>query len=254
MVCTGRILIADDEPVFLGTTSDLLKLRGYQCDCVGDAAQAAQRLRQQRYDLLISDIKMPGNCELELIKQIRELAGGTPVILVTAHPSVATAVESHKLPVADYLLKPVDFDELFSSVQECVKRSQVLRNVETAKKQLINWCQTMQRLDPLLEQPADNDYLETVSGFVATNLKSVAGTLEIFGRLAEDLTREHSEHDKWELIASLQLDMAYNAIVETIRALKQTKQQFKSKRIAQLRRKLQVLVDEWPKRPGERAA
>ena len=60
MTTNNSILIADDEQVFLDTTAELLGFRGYQCDCAKDAAEAIAFLQKKRYDLLISDIKMPG--------------------------------------------------------------------------------------------------------------------------------------------------------------------------------------------------
>ncbi len=249
MVSLARILIADDEPVFLGTTADLLKLKGYECDCVSDAAEATAMLRKHRYDLLISDIKMPGNCQLELVAQIRELAEHTPVILVTGFPSIDTAVTAVKLPVADYLIKPVDFDELLARVRECVTRSQVLRSTSEARKHLADWSQSLQDMGVLFEGSADKQSWEAVNAFVTMNLNRVAEILVSFSRLTEDLARNRPEHERWQIVASAQLDTAYNALSETVRALRETKQLVKSKPLARMRHKLQVLLDDWPSRP-----
>ena len=245
----GRILIADDEPVFLGTTAELLELRGYECDCVGEAAEATEKLRRHRFDLLISDIRMPGNLELEFINGVDQLAPGLPVILVTAHPSVQTAVDSLRLPVVDYLLKPIDFDELMEKVDKSVADSQVRRRANDAKRHLDGWCQDLTRFRSLLDEPEECTP-ESVNAFVNLNLKNVADTLVKFGTLVDDMMKGPGEPDAWQLIASAQLDIAFNAMNETIRALKETKHLVKSKRLAKLRHKLQVLVDEWPRRPS----
>ena len=94
----GRILVADDDETFLYSTADLLRREGYQCDCALDGATAAEILRSHTHDLFIADVKMPGNSDLELVKEARDVAKGIPVILVTGHPSLDTAVEAIELP------------------------------------------------------------------------------------------------------------------------------------------------------------
>jgi CheY-like chemotaxis protein len=106
-------LIADDEETFLLSTADLLRREGYHCDCAPDGKRAAEMLGKGEYDLLIADIKMPGNGNLELVREMPRLAEGLPVILVTGYPSLKTAMESFQLPVAAYLPKPVELPRPF---------------------------------------------------------------------------------------------------------------------------------------------
>lgn len=77
------ILLADDEPSFREATADLLRREGYACDeaASADAVQAA--LQQECYDLLIADIRMPGNPNLRIVRDAQNLVPGLPVILVT---------------------------------------------------------------------------------------------------------------------------------------------------------------------------
>ena len=117
----GRILIADDEETFLHSTADLLRREGYECDCATDAATAADKLKQTKYDLFIADIKMPGNWELELIREIRSITKDMPVILVTGSPSLDTTKQAVQLRVVAYLVKPVDFDQLLALVKTSIK-------------------------------------------------------------------------------------------------------------------------------------
>jgi len=91
----------------LESTTDLLHREGYACDCVGDITGAARLLGENRYDLLIAEIKMPGDSELGLIRNMPDLAEGMPVILVTSHPWLGSAIESVRLGVKAYLVKPL---------------------------------------------------------------------------------------------------------------------------------------------------
>lgn len=113
----GRILIADDEDVFLESTADLLRREGYECDCVIDATAVVEKMKSSRYDLLIADINMPGNKELELIKELSVIEGRLPVILATGNPAFHSEFQSIEHPVIAYMYKPLEFDKLLAQVR-----------------------------------------------------------------------------------------------------------------------------------------
>tara|TARA_R110002049_G_scaffold72490_7_gene187536 strand:+ start:109128 stop:110528 length:1401 start_codon:yes stop_codon:yes gene_type:complete len=115
-----RILIADDEPLFRNTTAELLRDEGYECVCVEDANDAFAVLQEHSFDLILSDLNMPGNLKLELLKEGRSKYSHIPLIVVTGVPSIPSAIESVRLGIADYLLKPVKFEELLSAVQRAL--------------------------------------------------------------------------------------------------------------------------------------
>lgn len=119
---TQRILIADDEPLFLRTTGDLLRRSGYDCVCVSDAHAAIEALNQEPFDLVLSDLNMPGNLRLELLQKGREQWPHVPLIVVTGVPSLPSAIESIRLGIADYLLKPVKFEDLLATVERAIRR------------------------------------------------------------------------------------------------------------------------------------
>jgi DNA-binding NtrC family response regulator len=112
-----KILIVDDEPLFLKTTGELLRKDGYECVCVADARAALDALGQYRFDLVLSDLNMPGNLRLEFLRDQRASWPDVPLIVITGVPSLPTAVESLRLGIADYLLKPVSYRDLLSSIR-----------------------------------------------------------------------------------------------------------------------------------------
>ncbi|QDT11119.1 sigma-54-dependent transcriptional regulator [Planctomycetes bacterium K23_9] len=117
---TQRILIADDEPLFRDTTAELLRDEGYECVCVEDASDAINVLNEQSFDLILSDLNMPGNLQLELLQEGRTKFAHVPMIVVTGVPSIPSAIQSVRLGIADYLSKPVKFEELLASVQKAL--------------------------------------------------------------------------------------------------------------------------------------
>jgi len=112
----GRILIADDEATFRSSTAELLQREGYVVDTADNAVDALSAVTAQSYDLLITDLEIPGNTDLDLIQQVTHVGGGLPIIIVTGYPSVRSSVACIELPVAAYLVKPVDFPGLLKRV------------------------------------------------------------------------------------------------------------------------------------------
>jgi len=112
-----RILIADDEPLYLKTTGQLLRKAGYDCVCVADANAAIEKLKAEPFDLILSDLNMPGNLKLELLHEGRGQWPHIPLIVITGVPSMPSAIESIRLGISDYLLKPVKYEVLLGSVQ-----------------------------------------------------------------------------------------------------------------------------------------
>ncbi len=119
----SKILIADDDETFLLATTDLLRREGYECYYAPDAMTVIETLKSVKFDLLISDINMPGNNELELIKKLPEIAEGLPVMLITGGLFSDTQIQSLKPPVTACLSKPFDFEKLLRHVRSSLKDS-----------------------------------------------------------------------------------------------------------------------------------
>jgi two-component system response regulator HydG len=125
---SAKILVADDEPLFLRTTVDLLRKAGYACTSAADGATALEALGREPYDLLLSDLSMPGNLKLELLREGRTKWPEMPVIVITGAPSLPSAIESVRLGITDYLLKPVKYEELLSAVRRALAQRARRRN------------------------------------------------------------------------------------------------------------------------------
>ena len=127
MTVPARLLLADDEETFRNSVAVLLRREGYVCDVASNVDEAIERLNANPYDLLITDLRMPGNMDLELLKAASAGNGSLPVIVVTAFPSVPTAIEAVRCAVVDYLVKPFDFGELLARLRVLIGRGPVVR-------------------------------------------------------------------------------------------------------------------------------
>ncbi len=116
----STILIADDEGNLRKVLCTLLERDGHQTKAVPDGAKALDVVRTGGIDLLITDMKMPGMSGLELLREVKRLDSGLPVIVITAHGTVDTAVAALKCGAFDYISKPFDKDELKLAVRKAV--------------------------------------------------------------------------------------------------------------------------------------
>lgn len=178
----ARILIADDEPLFLRTTGQLLREAGYECVCVGDAHGALHALRSEKFDLVLSDLSMPGNLQLELLHEQRQGWPEIPLIVITGMPSLPSAIESLRLGIADYLLKPVRFEDLLASVRRALEHRRILAepteiDIPSDSPRLLGTSQKMQELRDLCQRIARSDVNVLITGESGTGKEVVARSL-----------------------------------------------------------------------------
>jgi DNA-binding NarL/FixJ family response regulator len=116
-----RILLADDQPVYLAEMAVLLRVAGYDCQCLSDPRQIEHELASGTVDVLVADIRMPGNFNLELAQRVRGGQNPPAVILMTGFPTLETAISSIKLKISAYLVKPFGYEELLTEVQAALR-------------------------------------------------------------------------------------------------------------------------------------
>ncbi|MBC7894706.1 MAG: sigma-54-dependent Fis family transcriptional regulator [Cytophagaceae bacterium] len=118
----ARILVVDDDRTFRRSTCALLRSDGYAADDVEDGQAALEALREQRYDLMLLDLRMPGIDGLQLIEALRIRGHGIPVLMISGFGTVDLAVRSLHLGADDFLTKPVEPDVLSNRVAELLER------------------------------------------------------------------------------------------------------------------------------------
>lgn len=240
----GRILIADDEETFRNSTADLLRRDGYECDCVADAGEAVERLKEESYDLLIADIHMPGNPELELVREIPEIAEGMPILLVTGYPSVNTAIDSIKLTVSAYLVKPVEFSELQEQVEKAIEHYRTYRAVNDTRKRLREWCNDLDNIKKTISRKSENATSVAINTFFELTLRNVVDSLIDLKHLTDELSMQSDEQYVCNLLDCPSLTALKGGLSETVKVLEKTKNSFKSKDLGELRKKLETIIGE----------
>jgi DNA-binding NtrC family response regulator len=115
-----RILIVDDEEDLVSTLAERLAIRGFQVEGATSGDDALTCLRQHEFSVVIVDVKMPGIGGLQLTEQIKQEHPGLPVILFTGQGSLDDAERAAQQGALEYLLKPVDIEELISKISSAV--------------------------------------------------------------------------------------------------------------------------------------
>jgi DNA-binding response OmpR family regulator len=240
----GRILLADDEETFLHATADILRREGYHCDCAPDARVAAEMLRQGDYELLIADIKMPGNPELELVKGLAGIAAGLPVILVTGYPSIRSATESIHLPVVAYLVKPIEIPELLDHIRPAVERYRLVKRVRDCRERVEQLCRDLGGLEQVMAQSGGQSAAVSATQFVDLSVQNIIHTISDVRHVSLAASGESAGEQACHLLTCPQLRSLTGALEETIRVLRETKGSFKSKALGDLRKKLEAVLSQ----------
>jgi two-component system response regulator PilR (NtrC family) len=161
-----RILVVDDEAGMRDFLSILLRKEGYAVTVAERAEKAMEMAGRGEFDLVMSDIAMPGLSGLDVLRQTRAASPDTPVILITAYASTESAVEALKLGAYDYLIKPFDVEELKNVVRHALEK----RRLETENRILKAELKEKSGFDLLVgESPRMREVMALIERIAATH-------------------------------------------------------------------------------------
>jgi DNA-binding NtrC family response regulator len=123
----GRVLVVDDHLQARDSMSDVLRQSGHQVQCCSSAAEALGTLSGASFDCIVTDLKMPGMSGLEFIAAMKQRRTPGEVVMVTAHASVATAVEAMRCGAFDYIEKPFNVEQLENLVAQAIRHGRLVR-------------------------------------------------------------------------------------------------------------------------------
>ena len=202
-IVSPRILIVDDEVEITEILADLLS-EDYDCKRAGSAEEALTRLQETEFQLVISDITMPGMSGLDMIPHIKELSPDTVVVMISGMQTVESAIGALRLGAFDYLMKPFDLRQ----VEAVVKRALEHYELVVAKQRYEN------HLEELVEQRTIelDKALNSLEGAYRSTLKALTAALE---------TRDSETHGHSERVVtySLRLGREYGLSSDEMKAL-----------------------------------
>ncbi|MBI2469177.1 MAG: sigma-54-dependent Fis family transcriptional regulator [Candidatus Rokubacteria bacterium] len=178
-----RILIADDEPAQLELVGGFLGKRGFEVSLAPGGREGLRRFGREPFDLVLTDQKMPDLSGLELLEAVRAQNPETPVIVMTAHGTIETAVAAIKAGATDYLTKPLNLDELLHRVQQVRERQHLVsenRELRQALRErhrvagIIGESGRMQEVLSLVGRVASSDATVLIRGESGTGKELIA--------------------------------------------------------------------------------
>jgi DNA-binding NtrC family response regulator len=177
------ILIVDDEQEIRDSLSEVLSDEGYLTETAEDGAKALERIEEGTFDIVISDIRMPNLDGISLLKKIVTIAPDTFVIVITAMGTTETAIDAMRHGAMDYILKPLDFDELILKLKNLshqrvlMREIKYLRNEVSSKynyEHIIGESRAMKDMYKLIDKVAPSTTTVLISGRSGTGKELVA--------------------------------------------------------------------------------
>jgi len=182
----GKILVVDDEIKMRRVLQMILQKEGYEIVTSKDGREALQKVEEENFDLVLTDMKMPGLSGIDLLKKIRESDEEIPVIMITAYGTVETAVKAMKEGAYDYLLKPFEKDEMKIIVANALKMKTLVRENRYLRGELeekykldnvIGKSSQMQEIYKILREVANTKATVLIQGETGTGKTLVARAL-----------------------------------------------------------------------------
>jgi diguanylate cyclase (GGDEF)-like protein len=124
------ILVVDDDPVVRELVADAIAAEGFEVDACGDGAEALRKNAAKAYDLIVTDMRLPGLDGLSLIRQLKAGQSGTDVIVITGYGSIDNAVQCMKAGAVEYLIKPLSVDQIQMAVRKAVEHRELKRRAQ----------------------------------------------------------------------------------------------------------------------------
>jgi DNA-binding NtrC family response regulator len=178
-----RILVVDDEKSMCQFLSIMLRKEGYQITAVNTGKKAIEALKNQRYDVVLSDIRMSGMDGIEVLKEIKAMDPTVPVVIMTAYASQKTAIEAVNQGAFHYLIKHAKNDEIKMVVRNALDMKRVRQENQLLKKQLkktsdlktiIGKSEEMEKVFKMVDKVADTDSTILIYGESGTGKELIA--------------------------------------------------------------------------------
>ncbi len=177
------ILVADDEPGVRDSLAEVLRDAGYQVETAVDGTQALAALDAHDFAVIITDLRMPGADGLAVMRKARELSPQTVTLVMTAHGSVETAVEALRMGAADYILKPIIFDDVLAKVARLLEHRELTWQAQMLRReveqhydfeQMVGKNAAMQEVFELIRKVAPTNTTVLLTGESGTGKEVVA--------------------------------------------------------------------------------
>ena len=166
----SQILIIDDEKAIRKTLSEILSYEGYKIDDAENGEEGLKKIKEKNYDVILCDIKMPKVDGLEFLEKAKEINPDVPIIMISGHGTIETAVEAVKKGAFDYVAKPPDLNRLLITIrnamdkQTLVTETKVLKRKVSKVQEMIGESTALKKIKDTIEKVAPTDARVLITG------------------------------------------------------------------------------------------
>jgi len=205
----SNILIVDDEKAIRKTLGEILSYEGYKMDEAGDGEEALKRFKEKSYDVVLCDIKMPKMDGIEFLEKAREINPDVPIIMISGHGTIETAVEAVKKGAYDYISKPPDLNRLLITIRNAMDKTNLVTETKVLKRkvarvqEMIGESAPIKKIKDTIEKVAPTEARVLITGENGVGKELVARWLhEKSGRASGPLVEVNCAAIPSELIES----------------------------------------------------
>ncbi len=183
----AQILLIDDEKAIRYALREILEHEGHKVDEAEDGAMGLDKAKKGRFDLVLCDIKMPRMDGIEVLEKLQALHADLPVVMISGHGTIDTAVDALKKGAFDYIQKPPDINRILVSVRNALDRSDLVQETKVLRSkvgktkaggvQMIGESKALQEIRVMIEKVAPSDARVLITGGNGAGKEGVARTI-----------------------------------------------------------------------------
>ncbi len=187
----SRVLVIDDERSIRNTLKDILEFEKYTVDLAEDGFKALDILRIKDFDVILCDIKMPGMDGIEVLQKMEEFKPDIPVVMISGHGNIDTAVESIKKGAFDFIEKPLDLNRLLITLRNAMDKSSLITETKVLRKKvnkrydIVGESTAIKKVKDMVDRVASTDARVLITGANGTGKELVARRLHEKSNRAE---------------------------------------------------------------------
>jgi DNA-binding NtrC family response regulator len=258
----AQVLIIDDERAIRNTLKDVLEYEEFKVDVAEDGIIGLEKIKNERYDVILLDIKMPQMDGIEVLDAVLEMGNDVPIIMISGHASIDTAVEAIKKGAFDFIEKPLDLNRLLITMRNALDKTLLISETKKLRKKvsktndMIGESQAIMHIKNMIDKISVTDARVLITGangtgkevvarwiheksersaypFIEVNCAAIPSELiesELFGHEKGSFTSAHKQRKgKFELATGGTLfldeigDMSLSAQAKVLRALQESK-------------------------------
>ncbi|MDD2548620.1 MAG: sigma-54 dependent transcriptional regulator [Bacteroidales bacterium] len=176
----SKILVVDDEKAIRNSLKEILEFEKHSVDIAEDGESAIELFTKNGYDLVLCDIKMPQMDGIEVLEKLQDISAETPVVMISGHGNIDTAVESIKKGAYDFIEKPLDLNRILITIRNATDKSSLIKETKTLKKKvyktddIIGESEAIMKVKEMIDRVAPTDARVLITGPNGTGKELVA--------------------------------------------------------------------------------